>query len=84
MRLSPDRERRLLSKLNPGRGFVWLASCDTCGHVSGLPVRQLTRYGDLCPVDQAMGHLRCAECQGQRISAKLARLCDPGCGRQWG
>ena len=81
----PDRQRRLHSMLDPGRGYVWLAVCDACGHASGLPVRQLlNRYGDLCPVNQAMGHFRCAECQGQRVSAKLARLCDPGCGRQRG
>ena len=71
--------------LDPGRGYVWLAVCDGCGHASGLPVRQLlNRYGDLCPVNQAMGAFRCAECQGQRVTAKLARLCDPGCGRQRG
>jgi hypothetical protein len=70
---------------DPGRGYVWLAMCDKCGHASGLPVRLLlARYGELCPVEQAMFHFRCAERGEQRVSAKLARLCDPGCGRQRG
>ena len=80
-----DRVLRLRSLREPGRGYVWLAVCDKCGHASGLPVRLLLRrFGELYPVEHAMFPMRCAECGGQRVSARLARLCDPGCGRQRG
>ena len=82
---SPDRTPRLRSLKNPGPGYVWLASCDGCGHMSGLPVRQLiARFGELHTVDAALFSLRCDECKGTKVSARLARLCDPGCGRQRG
>lgn len=83
---NPDRIRRLHNLRNPGRGYVWLAVCDKCGHASGLPVRLLIgRYGELCPIEHALVRFRCDECDGDaRVSVKLARLCDPGCAQQRG
>ena len=82
---NPDRMMRLRSLKTPGRGYVWLAVCDKCGHASGLPVSLLLRrFGELYPVEHAMFPMRCSECGGERVSARLARLCDPGCGRQRG
>ncbi len=80
-----DRIMRLRTLRQPGPGHVWLAECRGCGHIAGLPVRQLVRrFGDLHPVEAAMAVLRCDECGGQVIAARLARLCDPGCARQRG
>ena len=82
---STERSFRLKSLRNPGRGYVWLATCDACGHAAGLPVRQLiARFGELYPLDSALWSLRCDECKSSKVSARLARLCDPGCGRQRG
>lgn len=82
---SPERTPRLRTLRSPGRGYVWLASCDECGHAAGLPVRQLiARFGELYPIEAALWSMRCDECKGRKVSARLARLCDPGCGRQRG
>jgi len=53
--------------------------------MAGLPVRQLIRrYGDLYPVEDALISLRCDDCGSRGVTARLARLCDPGCPRQRG
>jgi hypothetical protein len=80
---NPNRMMRPRSQRTPGRGFVWLAVCEGCGHMAGLPVRQLlARFGELSPVEAAMLRMRCGKCEGGRFFHRLARLCDPGC-RQW-
>ena len=80
-----DRVLRLRTLRLNRRGYVWLAVCDGCGHASGLPVGQLiARYGEDHPLEFATVRLRYGECQGAKVTARLARLCDPGCARQRG
>lgn len=75
---------RLRSLRNAAPGWLWIACCGACGHMAGLPVRQLLdRFGELYPVDAALTKLRCTACdQGGQVTTRLARLCDPGC-RHW-
>ena len=79
-----DRIMRLRSLRNAAPGWVWVACCSACGHMAGLPVRQLLdQFGELYPVDAAMMKLRCTACdQGGQVTARLGRLCNPGC-RNW-
>jgi hypothetical protein len=45
---NPNRIMRLRSLLHHVPGTVWLAVCNDCRHMAGLPVRQLlARYGEL-------------------------------------
>jgi hypothetical protein len=47
-----------------------MAVCLTCRHMAPLPVRDLVRrYGDLCPVEMALLHLRCEERQQSKVQA---------------
>ena len=68
------------------RGSVWLAVCSACGHMGALPVGLLVaRYGELEPVETALLKMRCDECRVVgRVTSKLVKLCEPGCGRQRG
>jgi hypothetical protein len=42
----------------------------------------VARFGELCPIEKAMGWMRCSKCGAQDVAAVVLRLCDPGCPRQ--
>ena len=78
-----DRIQRLSSLQRTPRGFVRMAACLACGHLAPLPVRDLVRrYGEMCPVEMALLHLRCEDCSQSKVEARLIPLCEPGC-RKW-
>jgi hypothetical protein len=78
-----ERLPRLASLRKTPRGFVRMAVCMNCQHMAPLPVRDLLRrYGEVCPAEMALIHLRCEECQGSKVEARLVPLCEPGC-RRW-
>jgi hypothetical protein len=54
-----------------------MAVCLNCQHVAPLPVRDLVRRcGELCPVEMALIHLRCEECQGSKVETRLVPFCE--------
>ena len=74
---------RLSSLRRTPAGHVRMAACLGCGHMAPLPVRELIRrYGELVPLEMALLHLRCEECQGSKVEARLVPLCESGC-RRW-
>jgi len=78
-----DRVLRLKALTQAAPGWIWTARCGACGRLAGLPVGQLLeQFGEAHPVDMAMLKVRCIGCnQTGQVTARLARLCDPGCGR---
>ena len=81
-----DRVLRLKALTQAAPGWIWTARCGDCGRMACLPVSQLLeKFGDVHPVHVAMLKVRCTGCnQTGQVTAKLARLCDPGCGRARG
>jgi len=78
-----DRHPRLRSWRQTPQGFVRMAVCLNCRHMAPLPVCDLVRrYGELCPIEMAVLHLRCEECRQTKVEARLMPLCEPGC-RKW-
>jgi hypothetical protein len=78
-----DRLPRLADIRQTPRDQVRMAVCQACQHMAPLPVRELIRrYGDSCPVEMALIHLRCEECRQSNVEARLVPLCEPGC-RRW-
>jgi len=78
-----DRTPRLFGLRQTPPGFVRMAVCLNCRHMAPLPVRDLVRrFGELCPVEMALLHLRCEECEQSKVEARLIPLCEPGC-RRW-
>jgi len=71
-----DRSPRLFS-------LRQMAVCLNCRRMAPLPVRDLVRrFGELCPVDMALLHLRCEEGGQSKVEARLIPLCEPSC-RKW-
>jgi hypothetical protein len=82
-RRASDRLPRLAGWRQTPQGFVRMAVCLNCRHMAPLPMRELLRrFGELCPVEMALLHLRCEECQQSKVEARLIPLCEPGC-RNW-
>ena len=73
-----DRTLRLFSLRQTAPGFVRMAVCVNCRHMRDL----VHRFGELCPVEMALLHLRCEECEQSKVEARLIPLCEPGC-RKW-
>ena len=81
-----DRVLRLKALKQAAPGWIWTARCGACGRIALIKISQLLeRFGDAHPVDVAMLKVRCTGCnQTGPVTAKLAGLCDPGCGRARG
>lgn len=79
------RERRLLDARQAPPGWIWIARCDACRHMAGLPIEALIRrHGELRTLENACRSLRCAACGHRGATSAMMRLCEPGCSGQRG
>ena len=79
------RQTRLANVRDTPAGWIRLVRCVACGHQASLPVDALiARYGELQPLEFVLQRLSCTRCSGREVEYRLARLCDPGCGKQRG
>lgn len=78
-----DRLPRLRTLAVTPPGHVRMGRCLGCGYQAALPVALLlARFGELYPVELAIGRLHPTSCGGRKIESLLARLCSPDCLRR--